>query len=49
MIERLLKASFTKFYNIILMGRLLNRLSKDLYNIGNRDFFILLLDILLPD
>jgi ABC-type multidrug transport system fused ATPase/permease subunit len=29
----LLNASFTKFYNTILIGRLMNRLSKDVYNI----------------
>lgn len=38
-IINLLKASFTKFYNINLTGRLMNRLSKDIYNI----------DFLLPD
>lgn len=32
-ITSLLKASFTKFYNTILIGRLMNRLSKDIYNI----------------
>ena len=30
----LLKASYIKFYNTILIGRLMNRLSKDIYNIG---------------
>jgi len=34
-IRRLIEASFTKFYNTILLGRLMNRLSKDIYNIGN--------------
>ena len=34
-ISNLLKASYTKFYNTILIGRLMNRLSKDIYNIGN--------------
>ncbi|CAD8094456.1 unnamed protein product [Paramecium primaurelia] len=29
----LMKASFTQFYNQILIGRLMNRLSKDIYNI----------------
>ncbi|CAD8127029.1 unnamed protein product [Paramecium sonneborni] len=29
----LLNASYTKFYNTILIGRLMNRLSKDIYNI----------------
>ena len=33
-ISNLLKASYTKFYNTILIGRLMNRLSKDIYNIG---------------
>ena len=33
-IANLLKASYTKFYNTILIGRLMNRLSKDIYNIG---------------
>lgn len=32
-ISNLLKASYTKFYNTILIGRLMNRLSKDIYNI----------------
>lgn len=32
-INRLLNASYTKFYNTILIGRLMNRLSKDMYNI----------------
>jgi ABC-type multidrug transport system fused ATPase/permease subunit len=31
----LLRASFTKFYNKILTGRLMNRLSKDIYIIDN--------------
>lgn len=29
----LLRASFTKFYNLITTGRLMNRLSKDIYQI----------------
>lgn len=29
----LLNASYTKFYNTILIGRLMNRLSKDIYSI----------------
>lgn len=32
-IKSLLKASFTKFYNTILIGRLINRLGKDITNI----------------
>lgn len=32
--NNLMKASVTKFYNSILIGRLMNRLSKDIYNIG---------------
>lgn len=32
-IHSLLNASYTKFYNTILIGRLMNRLSKDIYNI----------------
>jgi len=32
-IERLLLASFTKFYNMIMTGRLMNRLSKDIFTI----------------
>lgn len=32
-IKSLLNASYTKFYNTILIGRLMNRLSKDIYNI----------------
>lgn len=32
-INRLLNASYTKFYNTILIGRLMNRLSKDMFNI----------------
>ncbi|CAD8126347.1 unnamed protein product [Paramecium sonneborni] len=32
-INSLLNASYTKFYNTILIGRLMNRLSKDIYNI----------------
>lgn len=32
-INSLLNASYTKFYNTILIGRLMNRLSKDVYNI----------------
>ena len=30
---KLLRASFTKFYNLITCGRLMNRLSKDIYEI----------------
>lgn len=30
---RLMRASVTRFYNTILIGRLMNRLSKDIYNI----------------
>ena len=37
-IKRLIHASFTKFYNTILLGRLMNRLSKDIYNIGKLIF-----------
>ena len=33
MMNSLLRASYTKFYNTILIGRLMNRLSKDVYNI----------------
>ncbi|EAR90721.2 ABC transporter C family protein (macronuclear) [Tetrahymena thermophila SB210] len=36
-VYKLLKASFTKFYNIVTTGRLMNRLSKDIYEI---DIFI---------
>lgn len=32
-LHSLLNASYTKFYNTILIGRLMNRLSKDIYNI----------------
>ncbi|CAD8062245.1 unnamed protein product [Paramecium primaurelia] len=32
-INSLVNASYTKFYNTILIGRLMNRLSKDIYNI----------------
>ncbi|CAD8136571.1 unnamed protein product [Paramecium octaurelia] len=32
-IYSLVNASYTKFYNTILIGRLMNRLSKDIYNI----------------
>lgn len=32
-IKSLLRASFTKFYNTILIGRLINRLGKDITNI----------------
>ena len=32
--SNLMKASITKFYNSILIGRLMNRLSKDIYDIG---------------
>ena len=32
-IFKLLRASFTKFYNLITCGRLMNRLSKDIYEI----------------
>lgn len=32
-INSLINASYTKFYNTILIGRLMNRLSKDIYNI----------------
>ncbi|KAL4486872.1 hypothetical protein ABPG72_009636 [Tetrahymena utriculariae] len=32
-VYRLLKASFTKFYNIVTTGRLMNRLSKDIYEV----------------
>ncbi|KAL4435536.1 hypothetical protein ABPG74_020312 [Tetrahymena malaccensis] len=36
-VYKLLKASFTKFYNIVTTGRLMNRLSKDIYEV---DIFI---------
>ncbi|EAR99950.2 ABC transporter C family protein (macronuclear) [Tetrahymena thermophila SB210] len=32
-VYKLLRASFTKFYNLITTGRLINRLSKDIYEI----------------
>jgi ABC-type multidrug transport system fused ATPase/permease subunit len=32
-VGKLLKASFPKFYNVVMTGRLMNRLSKDIYNI----------------
>jgi ABC-type multidrug transport system fused ATPase/permease subunit len=32
-IKSLLRASFTKFYNTVLIGRLINRLGKDITNI----------------
>ncbi|KAL4462575.1 hypothetical protein ABPG74_000405 [Tetrahymena malaccensis] len=32
-VYKLLRASFTKFYNLITSGRLINRLSKDIYEI----------------
>ena len=32
-IRNLLNASFTKFYNRVLTGRIMNRLSKDIYSI----------------
>lgn len=34
----LIKASFPKFYNRIMTGRLMNRLSKDIYNIDTQLF-----------
>lgn len=36
-VNNLLRASFPKFYNVIMTGRLMNRLSKDIYNV---DYFI---------
>ena len=44
-IWRLLKASFPKFYNLVMTGRLMNRLSKDIYNIDlvlTREFILFL-------
>jgi ABC-type multidrug transport system fused ATPase/permease subunit len=42
-IRNLLNASFTKFYNRVLTGRIMNRLSKDIYSIDATltDVFIL--------
>lgn len=34
-VSNLLRASFPKFYNIVLTGRLMNRLSKDVYYIDS--------------
>jgi ABC-type multidrug transport system fused ATPase/permease subunit len=33
MVFKLIRASFPKFYNVVLTGRLMNRLSKDIYNL----------------
>ena len=32
-VDKLIKASFPKFYNVVMTGRLMNRLSKDIYNV----------------
>ncbi|CAD8136569.1 unnamed protein product [Paramecium octaurelia] len=53
-INRLLNASYTKFYNTILIGRLMNRLSKDIYNIDLefpnevQNFSIQIINLLIP-
>lgn len=42
MISRsLIKASFPKFYNCIMTGRLMNRLSKDIFNVDTLMFSFL--------
>jgi len=44
-VEKLLLASFTKFYNKIMTGRLMNRLSKDIFVVDDAiaEYFLSLL------